>query len=555
MWASAHRVPEPPKAETGRNTGEQCDHGNEGGGSEMPVETTGPKLECEWHVYAWAACMNHRAWCLQMYGWGKGRNHVLLVGSVLRVLDDANKLGGELVPYTQLQNSSVSAAVLESLQAEWLAWQKVKQGLSQWGAAEALPQSLCQLPFLMTAECKKMILQGEGSALMHAEVQNSFQRAIHMMRQGAVLIGPHQMAEIGHVPIQVRRDHVLGDSMQQLQMHISELRKPLRITFLGGEHGAIKEEAVDEGGVTKEWFQLLIRELFQPAFGMFEYMEETREFWFSPAASHIGVSKEDFRMVGIVLGLAIFNGVILDVHFPLVVYKKLLNGVPMFVDLMDAQPSLAKGLQALLQYDGDDVEDVFCRTFEAEFDVLDTKMTVELTEGGSEMPVTKRNRQEFVNLFVDWYLNKSIADVFEEFKAGFYSVASGSSLVLFNANELELLVCGLPHLDFAELERATVYEGYTAQDPTIKNCWKIVHSFSLEEKKRFLSFVTGCNRAPMGGLGKLRMVIQRSGRDTDSLPTAHTCFNVLLLPEYTSEEKLRQKLILAIGNAEGFGLQ
>lgn len=72
------------------------------------------------------------------------------------------------------------------------------------------------------------------------------------------------------------------------------------------------------GGVTKEWFQLLIRELFQPAFGMFEYVEETREFWLSPAASHIGVSKEDFRMVGIVLGLAIFNGVILDAHFPLV---------------------------------------------------------------------------------------------------------------------------------------------------------------------------------------------------------------------------------------------
>lgn len=121
-----------------------------------------------------------------MFGWGKGRNHVLLVGSVLRVLDDANKLSGGLVPYTELQNGAVSRAVLESLQAEWLAWQKVKQGLSQWGAAEALPQSLCQLPFLMTAECKKMILQGEGSALMHAEVQNSFQRAIHMMRQGAV---------------------------------------------------------------------------------------------------------------------------------------------------------------------------------------------------------------------------------------------------------------------------------------------------------------------------------------------------------------------------------
>lgn len=70
--------------------------------------------------------------------------------------------------------------------------------------------------------------------------------------------------------------------------------------------------------MTKEWFQLLIRELFQPAFGMFEYVEETREYWLSPAASRIGVAAEDFRMVGTVLGLAIFNGVILDVHFPLV---------------------------------------------------------------------------------------------------------------------------------------------------------------------------------------------------------------------------------------------
>lgn len=96
------------------------------------------------------------------------------------------------------------------------------------------------------------------------------------------------------------------------------------------------------------------------------------------------------------------------------------------------------------------------------------------------------------------YLNKSICDVFEEFKAGFYSVASGSSLVLFNAHELELLVCGLPHLDFAELERAAAYEGYSAQHTTIQSFWRTVHSFSLEEKKRFLSFVTGCNRAPMG---------------------------------------------------------
>lgn len=153
------------------------------------------------------------------------------------------------------------------------------------------------------------------------------------------------------------------------------------------------------GGVSKEFFQLLVRAIFAADYGMFELnevlfqlffaldrvfftgstaksnrsrLQETREFWFSPAALDMGATPTDFRLVGIVLGLGIFNGVILDVHLPLVAYKKLLNGEPTFEDLEDASPSLARGLRALLDYDGDDVEDVFCRTFEVEYKLFDT---------------------------------------------------------------------------------------------------------------------------------------------------------------------------------------
>lgn len=63
------------------------------------------------------------------------------------------------------------------------------------------------------------------------------------------------------------------------------------------------------------------------------------------------------------------------------------------------------------------------------------------------------------------------------------------------------------------------------------------------------------HRAPVGGLGKLTLIIQRFGPDSDRLPTAHTCFNYLLLPEYSSEEKLKSRLLTAIENAQGFGLQ
>ena len=76
------------------------------------------------------------------------------------------------------------------------------------------------------------------------------------------------------------------------------------------------------------------------------------------------------------------------------------------------------------------------------------------------------------------------------------------------------------------------------------------------QQKKFLFFVTGCNRAPVGGLGRLGFTIQRSGPDTSHLPTSHTCFNILLLPEYDSKEKLETKLKIAIENGtEGFGLQ
>jgi len=85
--------------------------------------------------------------------------------------------------------------------------------------------------------------------------------------------------------------------------------------------------------------------------------------------------------------------------------------------------------------------------------------------------------------------------------------------------------------------------------------WEVVHSLSLEQKKRLLFFTTGCDRAPVGGLGTLQFIVQRSGPDSDRLPTAHTCFNILLLPEFADVAKLRKLLLIAIENAEGFGLQ
>jgi ubiquitin-protein ligase E3 A len=77
----------------------------------------------------------------------------------------------------------------------------------------------------------------------------------------------------------------------------------------------------------------------------------------------------------------------------------------------------------------------------------------------------------------------------------------------------------------------------------------------MEEKKKFLSFCTGSDRAPVGGLRNMKFIISRNGSDSDRLLTAHTCFNHILLPDYGNEEKVRKILLIAINNAQGFGLR
>ena len=103
-------------------------------------------------------------------------------------------------------------------------------------------------------------------------------------------------------------------------------------------------------------------------------------------------------------------------------------------------------------------------------------------------------------------------------------------------------------------ESARYKDGYSEDSETIQHLWDTVHEMNEEDKKKFLFFLTGCDRAPINGLKDLVITISRYGPDSDKLPCAHTCFNHLLLPEYSSKDKLKERLLVAIQNSEGFGL-
>jgi ubiquitin-protein ligase E3 A len=135
-------------------------------------------------------------------------------------------------------------------------------------------------------------------------------------------------------------------------------------------------------------------------------------------------------------------------------------------------------------------------------------------------------------------------------------VCGGDALDLFEAAELELLICGNPVLDFAELEKGAVYDdGYESTSRVILDLWAVLHQFNELDKKKFLKFLTGSDRSPIDGLSKLRFVITKNGTEDTRLPSAHTCFNHMLLPEYSSREVLEKNLRYAISESEGFALR
>jgi ubiquitin-protein ligase E3 A len=117
----------------------------------------------------------------------------------------------------------------------------------------------------------------------------------------------------------------------------------------------------------------------------------------------------------------------------------------------------------------------------------------------------------------------------------------------FKPEELEQLIIGSKLLDFDNLQKKCKFRGgFNAEHPFVQNFFEVLNEFDEVQQRMFLSFSTGSDRSPVGGLGKLVFYLERQGGDAELLPEAHTCFNHLIIPEYATKEKLKEKMLLAI---------
>ncbi|XP_047248118.1 E3 ubiquitin-protein ligase TRIP12 isoform X4 [Girardinichthys multiradiatus] len=353
-------------------------------------------------------------------------------------------------------------------------------------------------------------------------------------------------------------------------------------------------------GPTQEFYALVSQELQRADLGLWrgeeitlanpkgnqegtKYMFNSRGLFAVPFGrttkpAHIAKIKMKFRFLGKLMAKAIMDFRLLDLPLGLPFYKWMLRHETSISshDLMNIDPGVAKSIQHLediirqkkrLEQDRSQTRETLQQALESlnmngcSVEDLGLDFTlpgfpnIELKKGGKDVPVTIYNLEEYLRLVVYWTLNEGVSRQFESFREGFESVFPLHHLQYFYPEELDQLLCGSKSemWDVKTLmECCRPDHGYTHDSRAIRFLFEVLSSFDAEQQRLFLQFVTGSPRLPVGGFRSLnppltivRKTFESTENPDDFLPSVMTCVNYLKLPDYSSIEIMREKLLIA----------
>ncbi|KAJ8003695.1 hypothetical protein DPEC_G00150990 [Dallia pectoralis] len=359
----------------------------------------------------------------------------------------------------------------------------------------------------------------------------------------------------GKLKLIIRRDHLLEDAFNQVMCYSRKdlQRSKLYVSFVG-------EEGLDYSGPSREFFFLVSRELFNPYYGLFEYSaNDTYTVQISPMSAFVDNHHEWFRFSGRILGLALIHQYLLDAFFTRPFYKGLLR---ILCELSDLEYLDEEFHQSLQWMKDNDIEDMLDLTFTVNEEVFGQITERELKVGGANIPVSEKNKKEYIERMVKWRIERGVVQQTESLVRGFYEVVDTRLVSVFDARELELVIAGTAEIDLADWRTHTEYRGgYHDNHIVVRWFWAAVERFNNEQRLRLLQFVTGTSSIPYEGFASLRgsngprrFCVEKWGK-VSSLPRAHTCFNRLDLPPYPSFSMLYEKMLTAVEETSTFGLE
>ncbi|KAF2460624.1 hypothetical protein BDY21DRAFT_335919 [Lineolata rhizophorae] len=420
----------------------------------------------------------------------------------------------------------------------------------------------------------------------------------------------HQLNPFSHDAVskhsaRIRRNHEFDDAYEQFYTLGEGLKEPIQITFV--DQFDNEEAGIDGGGVTKEFLTSVTNEAFVPDKLPRLFVENDQHLLY-PNPTALEEKKELLRVSGVeeyqpiwrtslsdllqkyeflgrIVGKCLYEGILVDINFAGFFLRKwaLTGGTGSaskesgyranINDLRDLDEALYQGLLQLKNYPGD-VED-----FALDFTVTDTvpthdeqgeRQTIAISRdlrtgkpGVNSTPVTNENRLVYISYMARYRLQMQPYQQTSAFLRGLSTLIQPSWLSMFNQSELQTLLSGArSSISVDDLRRNTQYGGvYVIGDdglehPTVELFWHVMEGFSDGERRAVLKFVTSTPRAPLLGFGSLnpKFSIRDAGTDQSRLPSTSTCINLLKLPQYRSEEKLKERLLYAAFSGAGFDL-
>ncbi|TMS08158.1 E3 ubiquitin-protein ligase NEDD4-like [Larimichthys crocea] len=300
------------------------------------------------------------------------------------------------------------------------------------------------------------------------------------------------------------------------------------------------EKGLDYGGVAREWFFLLSKEMFNPYYGLFEY--SATDNYTLQINPNSGLCNEDhlsyFKFIGRVAGMAVFHGKLLDGFFIRPFYKMMLGKQISLKDMESVDSEYYNSLKWILENDPTELDLRFC----IDEDNFGQTYQVDLKPSGSDLVVTNENKKEYIDLVIQWRFVNRVQKQMNAFLEGFTELILIDLIKIFDENELEVVLL-----------------------------------MDAEKRIRLLQFVTGTSRVPMNGFAELYVLFfmtckipakLMTFRQVQPKPYWARCsailvhnpheeikprsFNRLDLPTYESFEDLREKLLMAVENAQGF---
>ena len=424
---------------------------------------------------------------------------------------------------------------------------------NQFNANKAIPSRIYELfpkffdVFLLNRKLIDQILTSKRIAFENFEAYINFPELIdfqvHFEKFKTTV---HSKISKSTLRLHINLNYVLADSFDQLgNASVDTWKRSFRINY-------INEQGIDAGGLRRDWFTKLAKELFDPKSGFFKSSGEKLCLQPNPLSIKYPNYKNYFVFAGRFVARAIMENVCINVHLTRPFLKQILGHPLRMSDLDSIDEHYRTSLEYILKNDFDEnnIEMYFALT-----DSLDKYKTYELIPNGSNIQITNQNKEEYVEMAMKYYLRDSMLEQIESFCQGFNSLIPHNDVKFFSPYHFNLIISGVQKIDINDF-RENVRSSYPRDSKVFNLFFECISKWNDIDLAKLLLFMTGSSQVPPDGFRHFadsgNPIRISMASNTSALPVAHTCFNTIDLPPYENLEIMDQKLRYAINECDGF---